>query len=162
MRRLLGCPLIITCATFLFAQASFGVASIKPSDPNMLGIRFRNEPGGINISGATISMLIQQAYDVRSFQIAGGPDWISSEQYDVIAKVGRSSTDDTQENTLDQRALMELHRERIRSLLAERCRLKIRCDRKELQAYIPRIRIRRLRGLNCRKGATPSGQTISC
>jgi uncharacterized protein (TIGR03435 family) len=90
----------------------------------------------VNISGATIKLLIQQAYDVRQFQILGGPAWINSERYDVIAKVDRAALAGGSGNVPDQRKVMEQQRERLQALLADRCRLKIRRETRELQAYV--------------------------
>jgi len=120
----------------VFAQsssASFDVASIKPSDPNSRGVFFRNRPGLVDMSGATVKLLIQQAYDVREFQISGGPGWISSDRYDIVAKAGNIPADP--QNQIDQRKATELQRERLRALLADRFQLKIRRDTKELPVY---------------------------
>jgi uncharacterized protein (TIGR03435 family) len=125
--------------TGIFAQSSsnrFEVASIKPSDPNTQGITFRNGPGTVNISGATLKLLIEQAYDVREFQISGGPGWINSDRYDIVAKIERDEKAPSNlQNPTDQRKAMEQQRERLRALLAERFQLKIRRETKELQAY---------------------------
>jgi bla regulator protein blaR1 len=131
--------LLVLVCDGAFGQSSpieFEVATIKPSNPNTLGVTFRNAPGGLNISGATLSLLIQQAYDVREFQITGGPGWIHSERYDVAAKIERGNAPADSGNITDQRKGMEQQRERLRNLLAERCRLKIRRETKELQAYV--------------------------
>jgi bla regulator protein blaR1 len=138
---------ILTCFGFLafslagaFAQSSpdsFEVASIKPSDPGTPGITFRNGPGRLDISGATLRILIEQAYDVRDFQISGGPGWMDSDRYDIKAKIegGLTASPDPM-NIANQRKQMELQRERLRSLLAGRFQLKIRRETKEMQAYI--------------------------
>jgi uncharacterized protein (TIGR03435 family) len=125
--------------TGVFAQTSstaFEVASIKPSDPSTQGVTFMNGPGGLNINGATIKMLIQQAYDVRDFQISGGPGWINSDRYDIKAKIesGTNAPPDPR-NLADQRKSIEQQRERLRDLLADRFQLKIHRETKELSAY---------------------------
>ena len=62
---------------------SFEVASIKPSAPsggNTFMVRVEMAPGGrYTASGVTLKILLQQAYDVRDYQITGGPGWISTE-----------------------------------------------------------------------------------
>ena len=117
-------------------ENSFEVASIKPSDPNTRGIMFRDSPGTVHIVGATISFLIQQAYDVREFQISGGPGWLNSDRYDVIAKIERPVHPADPSDIPDQRKAMEKQSERMRALLEDRCHLKIRRETKELQAYV--------------------------
>lgn len=117
-------------------QNTFEVASIKPSDPNTRGTFFRNSPGTLNIVGANVSFLIQQAYDVRAFQVSGGPGWINSDRYDVMAKIESTAPPTNPAEVADQRKAMEQQRERLRALLEERCHLKIHHETKELQAYI--------------------------
>jgi uncharacterized protein (TIGR03435 family) len=36
------------------------------------------------MTGYTLQMLIQSAYDLQDFQIAGGPKWLNSDRFDVI------------------------------------------------------------------------------
>jgi uncharacterized protein (TIGR03435 family) len=123
----------------VFAQSpgnTFEVASVKPSDPDTRGIMFRNSPGTVHIVGATINFLIQQAYDVREFQISGGPGWIRSDRYDIIAKIEGTTPPADPSDVPDQREAMEQQRERLRRLLQERFHLKIRRETKELSAYV--------------------------
>src|SRR5262245_7416603 len=66
---------------------TFEVASIKPNNSGDNRVMFRNTGGGrLNIVGATAKMLIQTAYQVRDFQLSGGPGWINSERFDIEAK----------------------------------------------------------------------------
>ena len=124
-------PKIFACLSILalslhavFAQSStpvFEVASIKPSDPRVQGVTIRNAPGGgVNITGATLKLLIEQAYDVRDFQILGGPGWINSDRYDIAAKAepGGNLPPPDPRNLIDQRQAMEQQRQRLRALLA--------------------------------------------
>src|ERR1700754_2058068 len=39
------------------------------------------------------SFLIQTAYNVRDFQISGGPTWLGSAQYDIAAKIAALPSD---------------------------------------------------------------------
>src|SRR5581483_7990925 len=84
----MGRRLIALAFTALLAMAqSFEVISIKPGDPLATGTRMSIAPGGaLQASGMTMKGLIQQAYDVRGFQISGGPGWIGTERYDIEAK----------------------------------------------------------------------------
>jgi bla regulator protein BlaR1 len=106
------------------APKEFEVASIKPSAPGGRGIRVQIAPGGrLDAGNITVKFLIQQAYNVKDFQISGGPGWINSERYDLVAKadgdVGR----------------MEQIRPLIQKLLADRFQLTIHRDTKELPIY---------------------------
>jgi len=71
----------ILAASIAFGQAqpSFEVASIKPSNSadrrpsfNMFNIQ---SGGQFTAADVTVSRLIQLAYDVKDFQISGGPEW---------------------------------------------------------------------------------------
>ncbi len=80
-------------------------------------------PGGrISMAGVTVKNLIQQAYGVREFQIAGGPSWLGSERYDITAKPEGASTP-------DQVKVM------IQALLADRFKLQFHRETKELPTY---------------------------
>ncbi len=106
------------------APTSFEVASIKPSEAQPGMIRMGSAPGGrYTASGVTVRMLIQQAYDLRDYQISGGPGWISSERYDIVATAGVPNV------TREQMRVL------LQSLLAERFNLKVRRESKELPVY---------------------------
>ena len=68
----------------------FDAVSVKPSDPNSPhGTVVSFTPGGgIHALNATLKDLIETAYDVRLFQIAGAPAWAGSARYDVTASPG--------------------------------------------------------------------------
>jgi uncharacterized protein (TIGR03435 family) len=115
------------------APPSFEVASIKPnrSGDMRMGIRF--QPGRFNASGATVKQLITLAYDVRDFQVSGGPSWISSDKYDIDAKEPDALAEELAKLPPDQR------REKMgllmQSLLADRFQLRVSHGTKELPVY---------------------------
>jgi bla regulator protein blaR1 len=108
------------------ASKEFEVASIKPSAPQAMGmmrVGVEMLPGGrVSMTGVSVKFLIQQAYGVRDFQIAGGPGWIGSDRYDITAKPETASTGD-QVKTM------------IQALLADRFKLKFHRETKELPTY---------------------------
>jgi uncharacterized protein (TIGR03435 family) len=68
------------------APSTFEVASIRPSDPAASGMQI-GPPGGVfTAKNVTVKVLIEQSYDVRDFQISGGPGWVDTERYDIVAK----------------------------------------------------------------------------
>jgi hypothetical protein len=76
------------------SSPAFEVASVKPSNPQggRIGVGLFTYPGGrIVASGCPLDYLIQQAFDVQSFQIAGGPGWIHNDRFDIEAKPPASS-----------------------------------------------------------------------
>lgn len=117
----------------------FDVASIKPSDPLGHSMSIGVRPGGLfNASGVTVKALIMNAYDLRPFQISGGPGWLDTDRYDIIAraKVMTSQEDDPAKMTDTQRnqfrAQMQL---RLQTLLADRFQLKVHKETKDLPIY---------------------------
>jgi bla regulator protein blaR1 len=68
----------------------FDAVSVKPSDPNSRnGTVVDVTPGGtLHVVNATVKDLIETAYDVRSFQVEGGPKWADVTKYDVNATPG--------------------------------------------------------------------------
>jgi len=68
-------------------------------------------------------MLIQQAFDVKDFQIIGAPGWATSDQFDINAKAENPDVNSEQ------------LREMLRSLLGERFNLKFKKETREHQIY---------------------------
>jgi uncharacterized protein (TIGR03435 family) len=68
----------------------FDAVSVKPSDPNSRqGTVVNVTPGGtLHVVNATLKDLIETAYDVRAFQIEGGPKWADATKYDIDATPG--------------------------------------------------------------------------
>jgi uncharacterized protein (TIGR03435 family) len=93
------------------------------------------------VTNATLRILLTLAFDVRDFQISGGPGWIGSERYDINAKAERSASsesvpEDPRKMTDDQRKTnQEQMRQRLQALLAERFQLAIHRETKEAPVY---------------------------
>lgn len=102
---------------------SFDVATIKQSAPNDRGFTvYSDVGGGIGLANMTLKDLIAFAWDVRDFQISGGPGWIDSTYYDIVAK------------SQDVHGMMQL-RPLVQPLLAERFQLALHKSTKELSYY---------------------------
>jgi bla regulator protein blaR1 len=113
---------------------SFEVASIKPNHTGGRGRFFSTpDPGRLTATNVTTKMVIEFAYNVKDFQLAGGPEWINSESYDINAKLEDSATEELEKLPEDQR------RDKIRlmmqSLLADRFKLTLAREKKELPIY---------------------------
>jgi uncharacterized protein (TIGR03435 family) len=62
------------------------VASIRPSNPADRRPLFSVQPGGRFIANnVPVKSLIEWAYDIRDFQISGGPGWMGSDLYNISA-----------------------------------------------------------------------------
>ena len=103
--------------------ASFEVTSVKP---NRSGISNAFPPfranGSFSASNVAVKSVIANAYDVRIFQIEGGPAWLTSERFDILAR-GREGTPD------------RLRPAMLRALLTERFKLVAHFETREQQVY---------------------------
>ena len=143
MKTTLNClGLIALAVSTAFGQTAFDVISIKPNDSGANGAQMGLSPGGtLNAKNVPLKALIQQAYDVRDFQVFGGPGWLDTQKYDIIAKSGTAegagvSEDDVRKMTDAQRnTLKEQLVAKVRALLADRFQLKIHRETKEMPVY---------------------------
>jgi bla regulator protein blaR1 len=93
------------------------------------------------MTNQTLKSMITFAFDVQDFQVTGGPGWISSERYDLMAKPDTSAdAGDPQINvgklTYSQfNTAQERMRARLQPLLAERFQLAIHHETKEQTVY---------------------------
>jgi hypothetical protein len=69
------------------ARLTFEVASVRPSNPATLNSFSRMDPSGrYRAENITVRNLISSAYGHKLFQVSGGPDWIDTARYDIVAK----------------------------------------------------------------------------
>lgn len=108
---------------------AFEVASIKPDKSGTPMIMFRLTPDGLNATNSPLKMLIQQAYGVEENQVIGLPNGLSSERYDVEAKVDGS--DVAKLHDLDPHQRMRM----LQPVLAERFQLKVHRETRDLPVY---------------------------
>jgi len=101
------------------AKPSFAVASIKPSNSADQRLRTKILPQQVTVSNVTVKKLIEIAYNLKDFQISGGPSWMDSALFDI----------DARPEGIGNPGLM------LQSLLAERFQLVVRHDTKELPVY---------------------------
>jgi uncharacterized protein (TIGR03435 family) len=77
-------------------QPAFEVASIKRNHSGETRIVAGLQPGGRYVAtNIPLRMLIMRAYRLLEFRLAGGPDWINIERYDIVGLApGATSSDD--------------------------------------------------------------------
>lgn len=125
-RRFTACAALLTFPIALFAQSpAFEAASIRPrvgdvQNPSSSPTRFAH-------ADATLAFLASFAYGVKEFQIIGGPSWIRSDGYEVLATTREAASDD----------LMRLMMQR---LLADRFGLVVHRDTTTRDVYALRVR----------------------
>jgi uncharacterized protein (TIGR03435 family) len=103
---------------------AFEVASIRPHPGLPLSVR-------VSVSGSLVTVreypllgLIMDAYQLRSYQILGGPAWLESDRFDIVARApGEGPPTDAQLRMMMQK------------LLAERFQLKFHRETKQMPVY---------------------------
>jgi uncharacterized protein (TIGR03435 family) len=100
------------------------VASVKKSAGG-LGAQMRIAPGMISANGVPVRLLMRQAFgQLQDFQLIGGPDWISSDRFDIEAKIEGGAP-------MTPQVLQSV----IRQILEERFALKTHRETRELPIY---------------------------
>jgi len=113
------------------ALPQFEAASIKPSVPGTLrGSTFEFlSGGGLRIINGTLRAILETAYEVREFQTLGGPGWVGSERYDILANSAAAPRGGTGGEDIKTTRL------RLQALLAERFKLQVHRETRELPEY---------------------------
>lgn len=128
----------------------FDSVSIKPSELNTTTyagtktrmVKMMFGPDGYQASNVTMRSLIQEAYGVQANQILGGPEWLDSAAYDVVASTKHTAeTKDPKESGtpgLDKNMRMqhEKMRHMLQGILADRAKLVLHGETKDLPNYI--------------------------
>src|SRR5687768_14105687 len=109
----------------LSAQApgpTFEVASVKKLSQRIAPSPSQSSTrsAALYFANVTVAGLVQYAYDVRDFALVDGPDWIRQDLFEVNAKAAT-------EVSPDEKRLM------VQSLLADRFKLVVRKDRREME-----------------------------
>jgi uncharacterized protein (TIGR03435 family) len=74
----------------IYGQA-FEVVSIKPNLSGGDDNSMRTSPGHLTVVNTTPKSLLLYAFGVRDSQLAGGPDWLAKEKFDVDAVTGTAA-----------------------------------------------------------------------
>lgn len=134
-------PLILWAAVFGFAQPSTGpsytfavvsVKAVQPTDPRGGGIGFY--PGGrFESRKFPLLFVIAMAYNVpfQSTRLTGGPEWLRTQLFDIEATPDK----DALPPTLPTAERRQRLRAMLRALLADRFRLVVRTESKEMPVY---------------------------
>ena len=74
---------------------AYEVASVKPNKSPTAVMRIQTAPGRYSWTAATLASLIGAAYQRNAFdqrEIVGGPDWISTDRFDVVVQAPAGAT----------------------------------------------------------------------
>jgi uncharacterized protein (TIGR03435 family) len=112
------------------SSPKFEVASVKTNKSGDGRIMIANQPGGrFTATNVPLRLLIRNAYQLQDFQIVGAPDWITSEHFDIAAKAEGDIPPSPPGGPPGPMQLM------MQALLAERFKLVVHRDTRELQTY---------------------------
>ena len=104
-------------------RPSFEVATIKRNVSGGDNAFVRAQPGGrLSVGNNSLWNIIRNAYRLQGFQIVGGPDWITTERWDIVAK-GEGDP------TPPQLLVM------LQNLLADRFKLVVRREMRDSPIY---------------------------
>ena len=115
------------------ARPTFDVASIKPSHLTANLFRVNAEPGRFAAENASVIFLLQYAYRVKNSQVSGGPGWLDSDHYNIEAKQDETAAAELRKLSSDKQE--EQLRLMVQSLLADRFKLALHHEAKEMQIY---------------------------
>src|SRR3954470_5325488 len=106
---------------------AFDVVAVKPAADPTVGSFSMVEPGG-RYTGQNMSLrlMIKTAYGVHDSQIVGGPSWIDSDHWDIKAKA---------EGYTDSSKFRDVARLMVRSLLADRFKVALHHEMREIPVY---------------------------
>jgi uncharacterized protein (TIGR03435 family) len=88
---------------------------------------------GFTVTNIPLQALLFSAFGVGKDRIVDAPDWLSSEKYDVNAKMDPSVSDALKKLSADDKKLAQ--QQMLIALFADRCKLKFHRETKELQVY---------------------------
>ena len=137
----------------------FEIASVRPANPDVRTSNVLLGTGeSLTVVNVPLQKIIMYAYDMRDFQLAGGPGWIGVERYDIAAKtvtVDRPASEASAETDDQRKGRVTRVRERLRSLLSDRFGLRAHFEQRE--RTVLRLRIAK-GGSKLSEVANPQGR----
>jgi uncharacterized protein (TIGR03435 family) len=106
------------------SPTSFEIVSIRRNLNGGLNTQINTSGERFTVSNGSVKTLIRNAYDVLSFQLNGGPRWLDTDMYDIVATTGVNET-----ISPEQLKLL------LRNLLADRFQLKVHWETREATVY---------------------------
>lgn len=123
IRGLFLCGLLSGACIVEAAQVlSFDVASVKSNTSGESEGSLGPRPGGYGATNVPLRILIVRAYQLRPFQVVGGPSWVDSERFDLDARASANRSTDE---------ILPM----LQALLAERFKLVVRRETREQPIY---------------------------
>jgi len=144
----------LAALALLFAQITpsrptFEVASIKRNTSGSDAARVSAQTGRLTVTNNPLRNIIRNAWSLQAFQIVGGPDWINTDRWDIVAKA---------EGNPRGPELLAM----VQSLLADRFKLVTHRETREMPIYaLVLARPDRTFGPNLRASSTDCEKEVS-
>ncbi len=104
------------------ARPQFAAVSIKPNRSDNQGINNRFGPEVFNYTNVTLRLFIENIYGVKDYQLLGGPEWMNTEKWDIVART-------------DGQTDWQQKYEMAKTLLADRFQLQFHRETREMPVY---------------------------
>ena len=114
------------------AGQRFEVASIRRNTSGDTNMRVRMPADRFEATNIQIRELIRIAYSFQSFQLAGGPEWLTTERYDIVAKADRAYAPGVEGASPEVVAM-------VRTMLAERFGIQLRAEQRDQPLFELRL-----------------------
>jgi uncharacterized protein (TIGR03435 family) len=115
-------PVVIGTQPLEISDQGFEVATVRPNKSGVMRVSLRMLPGGTyEAFNVTLESMIRMAFRMGDRQIAGGPEWITRDRFDIVGKWPEGGPP----------AVME----RMQKLLVDRFALKAHKETRELPIY---------------------------
>ena len=114
-------------------NATFEVASVKANKSGDTNGNLRLQPGGrVAATNMPVRPIITFAYQLAQYQLVGGPGWLTTDRYDLVAKMEQDVDPASIIPGANTPSPMQLA---LRSLLEERFKLKVHRETREMDVY---------------------------
>jgi uncharacterized protein (TIGR03435 family) len=138
------------------ASTEFDAAEVRPSKPGGPLNVSHSENGRLDMQGFTLKGLISMGFEVEDDAVVGGPKWLDTDRFDVIAKAGTALPDSLEGM--------------LKSLIVQRFKLAIHQEEQPLPVFALVLgkgapRIKKSDGAarsDCKRGVGGSGITYTC
>ena len=140
------CLVLIAALKILFGQTpesasrpKFDVASIKPSVPREVSSPYQRSygnagPGQYLARNTPLQLIVGQAYDIRAAYIFGGPAWVSSDGYEILARA-ETSAEEARSTRNGTQPMFDRDRLRLQAPLEARFGLKVHHETRQLPIF---------------------------
>ena len=113
----------------------YDVASVRPHPAGDGSMSISEPPhlARLTLTGVTMSNIVQIAYGINEFQLLGGPSWLQSQRFDLLARSDSAADDLLAKLTPCQQRLAKEHM--LQLVLADRAHLAIHHGSKDVSGY---------------------------